>query len=68
MIINRVRKYLGADFVELAERKQAKLIQDRFNTSKWGIDIGVRYFPSKDTLRPAPFTDYRAFRDLGLLL
>jgi hypothetical protein len=57
-------QYLGVDYVEMLERQQAKNIQDKFNTKKWGLEIGVRYFPVKDTLKALPFSDYSVLKDL----
>jgi hypothetical protein len=57
-------QYLGADYIEMLERQQAKIIQEKFKTKKWGLEIGVRYFPTKDFLVPLPLVDYESLREL----
>lgn len=57
-------QYLGADYVEMLERQQACSIQRTFKTKKWGLEIGVRFFPTKDALVPMPIADYNSLKEL----
>lgn len=40
------------DFLEEAERQNAKVLQAKNGNEKWGLEIGIRYFPTKEYFPP----------------
>jgi hypothetical protein len=40
------------DFLEEAERRKSRATQDLNKSTKWGLDIGVRYFPEREYYPP----------------
>lgn len=44
--------HLPIDYIEEAEKRKALALQKLNGDKKWGLEIGVRYFPTKEHLPP----------------
>jgi len=57
--------YLPTDYLDCMERLLAEARNKERNDSRWGLEIGIRYFPLRDSLPPRPVKDVDLFMILN---
>jgi hypothetical protein len=44
--------WMPIDYIEEIEYKRSRGLQEKNGDGKWGLEIGIRYFPSKEYFPP----------------
>lgn len=55
--------WMPIDYIEEIERRKAQSLQQANGDKKWGLEIGIRYFPSKEYFPPVFIHELVFFKD-----